>query len=232
MIRNILKENSTYTNDSWEKPLLSLTIRNITAFGNGSLRQDRDWVRGCVWDCCIWCTPHLTDMCGTGPFFGGSGRRAVAHTNPGISKNTYGPGCIPLIRGATGTGRWTQTPEGSKSLGGGRPPEAERNLQIPRHTRPDPCRSKHGRPKCDPTTGEAQCYYSRRSCCVWDCSICCTPHQTGKCGTRPFFRWVRAPGRCPYAPGIPKNAYGPVGILLIRGTSGTGRWIHPVSRRG
>ena len=43
MIRNILKANSTHTNDSWEKPLLSLTIRNITTLGNGLLRLD--------WDC-------------------------------------------------------------------------------------------------------------------------------------------------------------------------------------
>ena len=34
--------NSTYTNDSWEKPLLSLRIRNITVLGNGLLRQNRD----------------------------------------------------------------------------------------------------------------------------------------------------------------------------------------------
>ena len=52
--------------------------------------------------------------------------------------------------------------ERCKSLGG-RLPEAGGNLQLPRHTRPDPCRSKHGRPKCDPTIGEAQCYYSRCS---------------------------------------------------------------------
>ena len=42
-----------------------------------------------------------------------------------------------------------------------------------------------------------------------------------------FFRWVRAKGRSPHASGIPKNAYGPVGILLIRGASGAGRWTQP-----
>ena len=38
-----------------------------------------------------------------------------------------------------------------------------------------------------------------------------------------FFRWDRAQGRSPHAPGVPKNAYGPVGIPLIRGASGAGR---------
>ena len=41
-MRNILKENSTYTNDSWEKTLLSLTIRNITGLANGSLRLPKN----------------------------------------------------------------------------------------------------------------------------------------------------------------------------------------------
>ena len=35
-----------------------------------------------------------------GLFFGGSGRRAVAHTRPAFPKNAYGLVGIPLIRGA------------------------------------------------------------------------------------------------------------------------------------
>ena len=38
----------------------------------------------------ICCTPHLTGKCGTRPFFGGSGRRAVAHTRPARSGGTHG----------------------------------------------------------------------------------------------------------------------------------------------
>ena len=57
---------------------------------------------------------------------------------PGISKNAYGPVGIPLIRGASGTGRWPP-PEGVKAWEDDLP-EAEGNLQVPRHTRPDPCR--------------------------------------------------------------------------------------------
>ena len=34
----------------------------------------------------IWCTPHLTGMCGTRPFYGGSERRAVTHTRPAFPK--------------------------------------------------------------------------------------------------------------------------------------------------
>ena len=89
--------------------------------------------------CGICCSSHLTGKCGTKTFLGGSGRRAVAHTCPAFPKNTYGPVGIPLIRGASGAGRSTQTPEGGNSLGG-RSPEAEGNHQVPRNTRPDPCR--------------------------------------------------------------------------------------------
>ena len=34
------------------------------------------------------------------------------------------------------------------------------------------------------------------------CGIWCSPHLTGMCGTRAFFRWVRAQGHSPHAPGI------------------------------
>ena len=43
-----------------------------------------------------------------GLFYGGSGRRAVAHTRLAFPKNAYGPVGIPLIRGASGAGRLTQ----------------------------------------------------------------------------------------------------------------------------
>ena len=76
--------------------------------------------------CGICCSPHLTGKCGTRPFLGGSGRRAVAHTRPAFPKNAYGPVGIPLIRGASGAGRSNPPPEGGNSLGG-RPPEADGN---------------------------------------------------------------------------------------------------------
>ena len=69
--------------------------------------------------CGICYSPHLTSKCGTRPFLGGTGRRAVAHTHPAFPKNAYGPFGIPLIRGASGAGRLTQPPsKGGKRLGG------------------------------------------------------------------------------------------------------------------
>ena len=84
-------------------------------------------------------------------FFGGSGCRAVAHTRPAFPKNAYGPVGIPLIRGASGAWRLNPTsPKGVKAWGEG-PLRPKEIIQLPRHTRPDPPRSQHGRPKCDPT---------------------------------------------------------------------------------
>ena len=54
--------------------------------------------------------------------------------------------------------------------------------------------------------------------------ICLPPHQPDEYGARPFFRWVRAQRRSPDTPGIPKNASGPVGILLKRSASHAKRW--------
>ena len=154
-------------------------------------------------------------------FFGRSGCRAGAHTHPAWPNIPTTPSAFPLLGAPQASGNNPPT-EGGKSLRG-RPPEAGVNLQLSRHTRPDPCRIQHGKPKCDPTTGEAQCYYS---CC----GICWPPHPTGKYGTRPFLWWVRTQDRSPHAPGISKNANGPVGIHLIRGASGAGRWTHPPRR--
>ena len=54
--------------------------------------------------CGIWCTPHLTGMYGTRPFFGWDRRRSVAHTRPEFAKNALGPVGIPgQIRAADNT---------------------------------------------------------------------------------------------------------------------------------
>ena len=52
-------------------------------------------------------------------------------------------------------------------------------------------------------------------------SIYLPSHQPDEYGTRPFFRWVQLQGCSLDTPSIPKNASGPVGISLKRGTSGT-----------
>ena len=59
----------------------------------------------------------------------------------------------------------------------------------------------------------------------WD--IWCTPHLTGKCGTRPFFGGSRHRAVAHTRPTFPKNAYGPVGISFIRGASGAGQLTQP-----
>ena len=138
-------------------------------------------------------------MCGTRPFL-------VSHTRPAFPKIPTVPSAFPLLGAPQAPGD-EPLPEGGKSLGG-RPPEAEGNLQLPRHTRPDLHRSQPGRPKCYPTTGEVQCYYSRRSCCDWDCGSCSTPHRTWKCGTRPFFGGSGRRAVAHMRPAFPKNAYG------------------------
>ena len=50
------------------------------------------------------------------------------------------------------------------------------------------------------------------------------------CDTKPFLWWVRVQGRSPHAPGISKNAYGPISIPLITGPSVTGQWTQPLRR--
>ena len=90
--------------------------------------------------CGICCSPHLTGKCGTRSFLGGSGRRAGAQTRPAFPKMPKAPSAFPLLGVPPAPGdKPNLTSEGGKSLGG-RLPEAEGNLQVPRHTRPDPCR--------------------------------------------------------------------------------------------
>ena len=104
------------------------------------------YYRGICWP------PHLTGKCGRRPFYGGSGRRAVAHTRPAFPKNAYGPLGIPLIRGA---GQWTQTllrewkPEGKAPWGFRKSPGTETHSarSAPR---------QHGQPNCNPAPGEVQ----------------------------------------------------------------------------
>ena len=61
-----------------------------------------------------------------GLFYGGSGRRAVAHTRPAFPKMPTAPSAFPLLGVPQALGDEPNLPKGSKSLGG-RPPEAEGN---------------------------------------------------------------------------------------------------------
>ena len=86
--------------------------------------------------CGICCSLHLTGKSGTRPFLGGSGRKAGAHTHPAFPKIPTALSVFALLGAPQAPG--DEAPlEGCKSLGV-RPSEAEGNLQVPRHTRPDP----------------------------------------------------------------------------------------------
>ena len=51
---------------------------------------------------------------------------------------------------------------------------------------------------------------------------------SGQVWHKAFFRWVRVQGQSPHASSIPKKAYDPIGIPLIRGTSGARRYPPPL----
>ena len=53
--------------------------------------------------------------------------------------------------------------------------------------------------------------------------ICCSPHRTGKYGTKPFYGGSGYRAVAHTHPAGSKYALGPVGIPLIRGASGAGR---------
>ena len=59
-------------------------------------------------------------MCGTGPFLGGSGRRAVAHTRPAFPKMPMAPSAFPLLGAPQAPGNEPNPPrKGVKAWGEG-----------------------------------------------------------------------------------------------------------------
>ena len=247
-----------------------------------------------------------------GLFYGESKHRAVAYTfqctlhfnAPRISKNAYSPVGIPLIRGASGTGRWTQPRRRRKKAWGEGP---LRLKEISRY------RDTLGQIRAaDNTAGRSATRNLEKCRPILICGIWWPPHPTGMCGTRTFYgvseRWAIAHtrrrgkklwGKAPWdwrkspdtethsarsvpqitwpaealpgnwrgsdrdwsvvfvdrptqracvaqglfyggsgrravahtRPAFAKNAYGPVGIPLIRGVSGAGRLTQPSRRR-
>ena len=95
---------------------------------------------------------------------------------PGISKNAYGPIGIPLIEDAPGAGRWPPL-EGGKSLGESplRPKEISRYRYTLGQIR-----------AADNTAGRSATLQLERFRPILICGISCSPHLTGKCGTRHF----------------------------------------------
>ena len=103
----------------------------------------------------ICCAPPLRASVAQGLFYGGSGRRAAAHTRPEFPKMPTVPSAFPLLGAPQAPGDEPNLPEGSEILGG-RPPEAE---GTPPGAETHSARSaprQHGRPKCYPAPGDVQ----------------------------------------------------------------------------
>ena len=168
--------------------------------------------------CGIRCSPHLTGKCAKGLFLGGSWRRAGAHTRPAFPKMPTSPSAFPLLGARQVPGNEPTSQKGVKAWEEGslRPKEISRY----RDTFGQICAANN-------TASRSATRRLERFRPILICGICCSPHLTGKCGTRPFFRWVWAQGPSLCAPGISKNAYGLVGIPLIRGALVAGRLTPP-----
>ena len=89
--------------------------------------------------CGIWCTPQPYGHVWHKALFGWDRAQGRAPHAWSLSKIPSAPSAFPLLGAPQAPGNEPNPPEGGKSLGG-RPPEAEGNLQAPRHTWPDPCR--------------------------------------------------------------------------------------------
>ena len=143
---------------------------------------------------------------------------------------------FPLLVAPQEPSNKTNPSEGGKRLGG----VSSEISPAAEQTRPDPFRSKHDRPKCDPTTGEVQCYDTvvfvagpiERVSIVQGLIFIRSGRRAGA-HTNPA--WPKIPSApsavpllgSPQAPGISENSFGPVGISLIRGASGASQYPPP-----
>ena len=99
--------------------------------------------------------PTLRASMAQGLFFGGTGRRAVAHTRPEFPKMPTAPSAFPLLGAPQAPGDKPNLPEGSKSLGG-RPPEAVGKSPGTETHSAQTASRQLGRPKCYPAPGDVQ----------------------------------------------------------------------------
>ena len=108
-------------------------------------------------------------------FLGGSRCRAIAKTRLAAKKKYHRPRQYSPKEGCLRRSAINLAP----------PKRVKAHLQrVMRHTRPEPCSTQHGRPKCDPTTEKAHQHDD------WCIGISHTPNQAYVCGTRPFLRWI------------------------------------------
>ena len=124
-----------------------------------------------------------------GLFYGGSERRAVAHTRPAFLKMPTAFSLIgaPLAPGDNPTSKrvkvWGESPLRPKEISSYRDTLGQIRA-------------------ADNTAGRSATRQLERFRPRLICGICCSPYPTGKCGTRPFLWWVRALGHSPHALGI------------------------------
>ena len=192
------------------------TLGQIRAADNMAGRSATRHLERCkpVLICGIWCTPNLKDMCGTRPFLGGSERRIGVHTRPAFPEMSTAPSAFPLLGAPQAPGDEPNTPKEVKAWRKGpmRPKEISRYRDTLGQTR-----------TADYTAGWSATRHLERCRTRLICGICCSPHPTGKCGTRPFYGGSKRRAVAHTPPAFAKNAWGPVGIPLIRGASGAGR---------
>ena len=122
--------------------------------------------------CGIWCSRHPTGMFGTRPFFGGSDCRAGAHTHLAFPKMSMARSAFPFLRRRAitppqGLKAWEKAPLRSKEISRSR----DTLSQI---------RASNN------TAGRSATQHLERCRQILICDICCSPHLTGKCGTKLF----------------------------------------------
>ena len=146
--------------------------------------------------CGIWCTPHLTGMYGTRPFFGWDRAQGRSPHAPGVCQK-----CLRPRRHSPCYGRLRRRainptlPKEVKAWGKGplRPKEISRYRDTLGQIRA--ADNTAGR-SANPTPGEV----TDRDCsAVFDARP--TLHKAFF-GVGPFFGWDRAQGRSPHAPGV------------------------------
>ena len=139
---------------------------------------------------------------------------------PGIFQNAFGPVGIPLIRGASGAGRWP--PKGVNAWG-----------KDPWGRMKSPGTETHSIKSVAQITRLAEVLPGnwRGSDRYWSTVFDARPTKRA-CMAQGLF--LGGTGRRAVAhtrPEFAKNAYGPVGIPLVRGASGAGRLTQPSRRR-
>ena len=169
--------------------------------------------------CGVCFSPHLMGKCGTRPYFWWVRVQGQSPHAPSILRNANAPSAFPLLRRLRRRAM-NPPPKGINAWVGGplRPKEVTRYRDTLSQIRTADNTADRS---ANPANGEVQIDIDLR--------YLMTAPPNGHVWHKAFFRWVRAQGRSPHAPGIPKNAYGPVSIYLIRVPQALIPFFHIVS---